>query len=264
MAELHLRDVHRHREVEVAGRAQAHQLRAGFAQHPFADLDDQARVLGDRDEAVRRTSGRPPVRQRSSASAPNGRLRGQVDLRLVGEEQFAAREAAAQRVHQAHPLADLDAHAAREIEVAAALLGLGALEGDVGILQRVGAAAVVFLQAHQAEGARHLHVLAVDRERRLEQRVDRFRVCSGVAQHAKMSPPMRATVRRGPERAAGAAPRPPAAGRRTGGRGRRWFRRSGRGRPGTAWPRPPPGRRPGRRRGSSTRRVRFGRLGQRS
>jgi hypothetical protein len=57
--------------------------------------------------------------------------------------------------------------------VAAALLRLGALQGDVGILQRVGAAAVVLAQAHQAEGGGHLHVLAIDRERALEQRQDR-------------------------------------------------------------------------------------------
>jgi hypothetical protein len=54
VAELDLRHVDGHCEVQMAGCAQARQLGACFAQHPGADVDDQAGVFGDRDETVGR------------------------------------------------------------------------------------------------------------------------------------------------------------------------------------------------------------------
>ena len=48
-------------------------------------------------------------------------------------------------MNQVYALADLDAHAARKIKVAGALLRFGAFQRDVRILERIGAAAVVFM-----------------------------------------------------------------------------------------------------------------------
>ena len=186
MAELHLRHVDGHDEVAVALLAQQHQFAAGRAQHPFAEVDDDARIFGNGDETVGRDEfaiRRLPAQQRFGA---HGAARGQVDLRLVDDKQLVLAEGRAQRVHHAHPFADFNAHAAREIEVSGALLAFRPFQGDIGILQCIGACARMFAQPHQAQGGGQLHILAIDAERRLEQGQDVGRIdLRRVAQHAK-------------------------------------------------------------------------------
>ena len=70
--------------------------------------------------------------------------------------------------------------------MAAAAHALRALQRDVGILQRVGRAAVMLDQAHEAQRGRDLHVLSFDRERRREQVLQRGRVDQvGLAQQGE-------------------------------------------------------------------------------
>ena len=79
-AELQRRDVHRHGD---AGPGLA--VGAGAAQHPFAEFDDQAGMLGDRDELRGldvAALGMGPARQRLDAE--NG-VAGGVDDRLIGK-----------------------------------------------------------------------------------------------------------------------------------------------------------------------------------
>ena len=85
--ELHRRNIDGHDERAVPGR----RLAAGGAQNPFADLQDQAALFGDRDEDIGRDGaalGMLPAQQRLEAEDLAGR---QVLLRLIGEAQFAAR-----------------------------------------------------------------------------------------------------------------------------------------------------------------------------
>ena len=186
VAELHLRHVDGHDEVAVALFAQQHQFAASRAQHPFTEVDDDARILGNRNETVGRDElavRRLPAQQRFGA---HGAARGQVDLRLIHDKQLVLAEGRAQRMHHAHSFADFDAHAARKIEVPGALLAFCPFQGDIGILQRIGARARMFAQPYEAQGGRQLHVLAIDAERRLEQGQDLGRVdLRRVAQHAK-------------------------------------------------------------------------------
>ena len=56
---------------------QARALRAGGAQHPFADRHDEAGLLGERDEARRAARGRAP----DAASAPAPRRRSTLPVR---------------------------------------------------------------------------------------------------------------------------------------------------------------------------------------
>ena len=65
-------------------------LAAGGAQHPFADLQDQPALFGDRDEDVRRDRAAHGCCQRSSASKPRTSPVVDVLLRLIDETQFAA------------------------------------------------------------------------------------------------------------------------------------------------------------------------------
>ena len=54
VAKLHAGHVHRHLPGGAVGVAPAAHLRARLAQHPIADLDDQAALLREGDELVRR------------------------------------------------------------------------------------------------------------------------------------------------------------------------------------------------------------------
>ena len=89
----------------MAGGLQALQAAQHFRQHPAADGDDQAGLLGDRDEAIRRHEfpvGALPAEQGFGADDLAGV---EVDLRLVDDGQFAALEGGAQVVQQQGVLA---------------------------------------------------------------------------------------------------------------------------------------------------------------
>ena len=74
-------------------------------QHPVVDRDDEAALLGDRDELAGRDLaelGVVPADQRLGAYRPAGLLAEQLDLRLVVHPHAALRERLAHRMVQLH------------------------------------------------------------------------------------------------------------------------------------------------------------------
>ena len=106
---------------------------ADLAQDPFAEMQDQIRLLGDRDElrgrdvAVRRMV---PARQRLEADDLAGRDR---SLRLVEHLQLVVLERLRQLLRQDAPLAHRLVHVGREEAGAGAAVLLGAVERQVGV-----------------------------------------------------------------------------------------------------------------------------------
>ena len=140
-------------------------LRARLAQHPFAERNDQARVLGDRDELRRRHQPlvrlRPAQQRFGAADAP----RGEVDQRLVVQHELAVLERAPQvglgREAAAHALGHLRAE---ELVVGAARL-LGVIHRGVGVAhQRLGGVAVGRVE-RDADAAVGVQLVPGDRER---------------------------------------------------------------------------------------------------
>jgi hypothetical protein len=134
LLELQRRDVDGHRHGVPALRATA-PPGARPAQHPVADGDDEAAVLGHRDEAPRRhlaQLGIAPAQQRLGADdAPSARF----DLRLVVQPEAAADQGLAHGVVQPHVRAAVD-------------LGAGLVQAEVG-------AAGVLDLAHRGLGVAH-------------------------------------------------------------------------------------------------------------
>ena len=131
-------------------------LHAGGAQHPFAERQDQAGFLGQRDEVGRRDHaalGMIPAHQRLEA----GDLAGlQVEDRLVVDLELAVGDGLAQveleRAARLQPLV----HLALEEAVRAAAVALGEVERHVGVLQQqVGVGAVVRRDGDADAGADH-------------------------------------------------------------------------------------------------------------
>ena len=114
---------------------------AGLHQRPGADLHDQRRLLGDRDEVRRRrhhAARAVPAQQRLVADDRAVRKRHD---RLEGEPQLPQRQRALQRRGRPQPLARVPAQAPVEHLDAPAPLGLRPVGGGVGVgEQRVGVA----------------------------------------------------------------------------------------------------------------------------
>ena len=106
---------------------------AGLAQHPGADLADEAEVLGDGDEAVGRhgaEGGRLPAQQRLEAEHP---LVGQVDDGLVDQPELVGDERAGQLLLEPALLDGGRAHVRVEDHRAAPAGDLRRVHGDVGV-----------------------------------------------------------------------------------------------------------------------------------
>ena len=100
LIELAHREVDRHPDRTQPRLLPGPGLGAGGAQHPFADGDDKAVLLGERDELHRAEQpafGMAPAHQRLDA---DDLAACQVDLRLVVQYQFVALDGAAQRAFQ--------------------------------------------------------------------------------------------------------------------------------------------------------------------
>jgi hypothetical protein len=98
--ELHRRDVHAQLDRAIVFLAPALDAGDGLAQHPFADIVDQAGFLGQRNEAGRADRaqfGMVPAQQRFGLAQAS---RGRLDDGLVEHLQLALRERRAQVVGQ--------------------------------------------------------------------------------------------------------------------------------------------------------------------
>ncbi len=138
-------------------------LAAGLAQDPFAHRDDQAALLGERNEGAGRDHAALrmlPAHQRLEADD----LAVDARLRLVMQRQFAALDRRAQLLLQRAPLAQPLVHVGFEEAERAAPLRLGAIERGVGIGdQRVGVGAVG-REDRDADAEADAHRMPVDDE----------------------------------------------------------------------------------------------------
>ena len=156
-AELQRRDVHRHGQVRPGAAVEA-----GAPQHPLAEIDDQAGMLGDRDELRRRdfADGRMvPARQRFDAddlfaAGIHDRLvGGGKPVVLDGVEQVAFEEFAVGQVRIHRRVVDAGAVAA---------FVLGAIERHVGVAQNVGGIAGAAVDHRNADTGADDDVVAAD------------------------------------------------------------------------------------------------------
>ena len=82
-------------------------VEAGLAQHPFAERDDEARVLGDRDELGRRDFAALRMRPATQRLDPDHRFAAVVDDRLVGDANSPPLDGGAQVVLDQLALEDM-------------------------------------------------------------------------------------------------------------------------------------------------------------
>ena len=148
-----------------------------------------------RDELLRQDDpplGVPPAQQRLDATQAS---RGEVDDRLVGEEQLALLEGPAEVRLEHEPVLRAGVHAGVEELVAVLSGGLGGVQGQVRVpQQRVGA--VVAADRHPDAG-RHreqlapvlqLHGLAQQLREAVGQHVERFLALAAAGQHDELVP----------------------------------------------------------------------------
>ena len=106
-------------------------------QHPFADTRDQAGLLGQRDERLRRDVAPQrvvPADQRLGADDPT---LGQIELRLIVQPELAlARIASRMSASSARRSSSLLVHLGREEAVGRPAFLLGAIQRDIGLLQQ--------------------------------------------------------------------------------------------------------------------------------
>ena len=174
---------------------------AGLLEHPASERDDQAGLLGERNELAGREHaalGMAPPHERLGADDAAGL---QVDDRLVVQEKLRAFDRAVQIGFQLEALDHGGAHAGLEDLAQALSLFLGVVQGDVGVAQEL--ALRLSGDADRDPAARRQKdLLAVEQDRVLQRGRDPGRstsravAASGVSSRssANSSPPSRAAV----------------------------------------------------------------------
>ena len=150
-------------------------LRARGAQHPPAQRDDQAGLLGEFDEPVRAEPAEfrvLPADQRLDADGP---LVAEPDQRLVVDVELLAVHRGRHRRGQREP-GDLVGVAFRVVHAPAALaVGLGPVLGDVGVAHQVGGVVAATGAFDHADAGRHGQFVAADADRSAAARPARSR-----------------------------------------------------------------------------------------
>ncbi len=146
-------------------------LRAGLAQHPVADGDDDAGFLGHRNEIGGRQQAAlrmPPAQQGLETAHFTGMG---VDLRLIEQHEFVARQRAAQVGLDLHALGIGRLHAGFPELQAAAALRLGLVHGDFGLADQAVDHVAVIRRHAGADADRDVDFVALD-VHRLGQHLD--------------------------------------------------------------------------------------------
>src|SRR5438093_10898968 len=184
LLELARGEVHRHGFYREPVPLPCLNLRAHFAQHPFAHRYDQARVLQDRNEFPRQDQtllGMPPAQQRLE-TADEAALEGH--LGLVVEEKLFLIDGPAQRRLHPHARERPLVHLAGEVLVGVAALFLGAIHGGVGVHDQGFGVVAVGREQGDADARADIGVVRIELERsgesvedllRDDARVPRFR-----------------------------------------------------------------------------------------
>ena len=167
MAELHRRDVDRHRERQALAPPRR-RLPAGLAQRPGPERHDQPARLRRRHELARRHQPArrvPPAQQRLD---PGRRGPRQPELRLVVEQELPPLQRPPQLLLQPLPGADLLVHRRLEEPEPPAALALGPVQRQVGVPDQLVRVVPVLREQRDAHARRRVHLLAAEVERRLQ------------------------------------------------------------------------------------------------
>ena len=150
-------------------------LQAGGAQHPDAERLDQAALLGERHELVRRHQPELRMAPAQQGLEPDDRTAVQLDLRLVEEHELTLLERPAQPPLEHHLLEHPDVEGrVVELEAVAAAL-LGAIQRHVGALEQlVRSGTVLGIEADPDAGG-DVQLVAADVERRPDRLEDLLR-----------------------------------------------------------------------------------------
>ena len=152
------RHLQRHARAAPGGRL-PHRL----AEHPFANGDDETRLLGHRDELRRRHLAQlriAPAQQRFGAD--DGAL-AMIDLRLVGHAKALRGQRLAHRMVQPHARAQVGVVAGLVKAKRRAAALLGALHRGFGVADQFAALAAVAREQRDADAAGQRELAAIDR-----------------------------------------------------------------------------------------------------
>ncbi|MCY1422975.1 hypothetical protein D9M71_386770 [compost metagenome] len=180
MVQLHGGEVDRHAQFAEALVMPFAQLPASLVEHPLADGDDAAVLLGQRDELVRRHKAQfrvLPANQRLDADHAKVAV---ADLRLVDQVQLIAVEGFAQVLFQLAAAAHFTVDAGNVELVAVARAALGQGHGLFGFLQQLLGAVAVFREQGDANGGAQADFLVVEGERRFQVIEDALRQLGGL------------------------------------------------------------------------------------
>ena len=151
------------RDVDGDGQARpGAAVEAGAAQHPFAQIDDQAGMLGDRNELRRRdlADGRMvPARQRLDA---DDLFAAGIHDRLVGGGEAVVLDGVEQVAFEELSVGQVGVHRRVVDAGAVAALVLGAIERHVGVAQNVGGVAGAAVDRRDADRGADDDVVAAD------------------------------------------------------------------------------------------------------
>ena len=136
VVKLTRRDVDGHVHRAAVQAVEVGRLHAGFGEHPFAEPDDEARLLGERDELAGRELAGGRVLPADERLVAHDLVAVEVDDGLVVEPELLARDALAEL---ADPLRPLDGDTVElRVEERVAHLGvvLRPVHGDVGLFEQ--------------------------------------------------------------------------------------------------------------------------------
>ena len=166
-AELQRRNIDRDRQARPVAA-----IEAGAAQHPFAELDDEAGIFGDRNKDRRRNDARGrmrPARQRLDAD--HGIAAG-IDDRLIGGGKAVVSDRVQEIAFQELALRQIGVHGRVVDAGAIAAFVLGAIERHVGVAQNIAGVARAPVDHRDADRGADIDGVAADRIGRAHRRDD--------------------------------------------------------------------------------------------
>ena len=155
-------------------------LPAGLAQHPRTQRTDQPAGLGGRDEGTGRDQpalGMVPADQGLDTGEAPGR---ELELRLVVQHELAPLQSLAQLALEPAARLRLLVHGRLEQAKAVAALRLGAIKGEVGVLEQYVRVWPVLREQGDADAGGDMHLVAIELERGGERAQDLGRQGRGV------------------------------------------------------------------------------------
>ena len=137
-------------------------LAGGLAQDPAAQRDDQAGLLGQRDELARAEEAARRVLPADQRLEAGDAAEVEVDDRLVVQDQLLVLDRALELLAAVEALDGVDVHVVGEDRAAVGAGGLGGVHGEVGVAQQV----VAGLGGGDADRGAQVQALALEHDRR--------------------------------------------------------------------------------------------------